>query len=108
MDKNRIRLPTITWKILNGFRIMFIAFILMSILTAIYYLIADPPDLPCLMCVGCPCPYRDFIIARNYYLSFLFPILFLLNMIFITICSILIVILKYRVRVLKLALFKKS
>jgi len=107
-DRNRLKLTIITWKTLNGLCILFSAFLLMSILTAIYYLIADPPDLPCLMCAGCPCPYRDFIIARTYYLNFLFPTLILLNTIFIAICIILIAILKHKYDSLKLTLFRKK
>jgi len=107
-DRNRLKLTRITWKTLKGLSILFSAFLLMSILTAIYYLIADPPDLPCLMCVGCPCPYRDFIIARNYYLNFLFPAFLLFNTIFIIICFILITIMKHRNDSLKLTIFKKK
>lgn len=73
-----------------------------------YYLTANPPDLPCLMCEGCPCPSRDFIIARNYYLNFLFPMLICLNILSIAICIILILVLKYRYSVLRLTLFRKK
>lgn len=107
-DRNRLKFTLITWKIINGLWILFSVFLLMNILTTIYYLTANPPDLPCLMCVGCPCPYRDFIIARNYYLNFLFPTLFLLNILFISICLILITFLKHRYDSLKLTLFRKK
>ena len=107
-DRNRLALTLITWKIINGLCILFSAFLLINILTAIYYLTADPPHLPCPMCVDCPCPYRDFIIARNYYLNFLFPMLISLNMLFIIICISLIAILKLRYDSLKLTLFIKK
>ncbi|NVM18261.1 MAG: hypothetical protein HWN80_11145 [Candidatus Lokiarchaeota archaeon] len=107
-EKNRLKLTLIAWKILNSLCILFSAFLLMTILTAFYYLTAEPPNTPCLMCVGCPCPYRDFIIARNYYLNFLFPALLLLNIISISICLLLITFLKHRYDYLKLTLFKKK
>lgn len=107
-DRNRLKFTLITWKIANALCILFSVFLLMSILTAIYYLTADPPNVFCLMCVGCPCPYTDFIIARNYYLNFVFPTLFLLNIVFISISLILITFLKHRYASLKLTLFRKK
>lgn len=106
-DRNWLKLTLITWKIVNSLCILFSAFFLINILTAFYYLTAEPPYFPCLMCDGCPCPYRDFIIARDFYLNFLYPMLILLNTIFIIICIILIAILEHRHDSLKLTLFRK-
>ncbi|MFX0048284.1 MAG: hypothetical protein ACFE8G_08970 [Candidatus Hermodarchaeota archaeon] len=106
-DRNWLPLINIAWKILNGFCILFSAFLLISILIAIYYLTAEPPDLACLMCVGCPCAYTDFILARDYYLNFLFPWLIAFNTIFLSISIILIAILKHKYDTLKLSIIRK-
>lgn len=95
--RNKLNLLKLSSKILKGFFILLSAFLLMSIFTASYYLVAEPLNTPCLMCVGCPCPYRDFIRARNYYFNFLLPKLIIYNLFFmaiITIFMILIAILK--------------
>ncbi|MFX0019408.1 MAG: hypothetical protein ACFFAK_18170 [Promethearchaeota archaeon] len=107
-DKIKLTLPLVTLKILNSLCILFSAFILISTLRALYFLTADPPDLPCLMCEGCPCPPSDFVIARNYYLNFLFPTLIFSNIILIALCIILISILKFKYSFLKLTLFIKK
>ena len=107
-EKNRIRFLIITWRILFGLRILICVFIFISILEAVYYLITEPPQgLPCLMCDGCPCPYYDFIKARNQYLKVLFPMIISLYLTIIIIISILIAYLRHKFNVLKLARFKK-
>jgi hypothetical protein len=100
-NENRLKLLNINLNFLKVLIILFITFIILSTSIAIYYLTADPPDGMCLMCVGCPCPYRDFIIAKNYYLNYFFPISMSLNTILIIICSVLIPILKLRYYALK-------
>ena len=95
-DKNWLRLLHITWKLLISFCAIFSAFLLISIIVAIYYLTAKPPEMACFMCVGCPCAYTEFITARDYYLNVLFPRLIVLNSIIISFCATSIVILKLR------------
>ncbi|MFX0000966.1 MAG: hypothetical protein ACFE88_12715 [Candidatus Hermodarchaeota archaeon] len=98
----------IIWRILFGLNIMFFTLIFIDILIMIYYLTYNPQNLPCLMCVGCPCPYMDFLRAKEYYLNFLFPIAILLNLLLIIISTVLIVILKYNARAFKFANLKKK
>ena len=60
------------------------------------------------MCDGCPCPYTDFLRAKDYYLNVLFPIMIIFNLIFIIVETVLIVNLRHKVRVLKFAILKKT
>jgi hypothetical protein len=88
-DRIEISLFKFTSNILIVFCLLFSAVMLTSIFTALYFIFAEPPNLPCLACVGCPCPYRDFLIAKHYYLNFLFPRLMIFNIFFIGIFTIL-------------------
>lgn len=88
-NRNQISLFKFTSDILIVFCLLFSAVMLTTIFIEFYFIFAEPPNVYCLMCVGCPCPYRDFMIAKHYYLNFLFPRLMIFNIFFIGIFTIL-------------------
>jgi len=107
-DRNWLKLMSISWRLLIGFCVAFSTSLLISSLAALYYLSAEPPEITCFLCVGCPCAYTEYIAIRDYYLSFLFPRLAVFIMIPFSFCIALFAILKLRYEKLKLTTIRKS
>ena len=105
---NRLKLLSISWKLLIGFCVFFSTSLLISSLAALYYLTAEPPEMACYLCVGCPCAYTEYIAIRDYYLNFLFPRLAVVMMIPLSFCIALFAIQKLRYEKLKLTTIRRS